>query len=469
MTGGRVPTSVAPNFRSLSGAVLVLVDGEHHPPVLQAVIDELHAGGANVIGAADLGGDEKRSAGVTGLSVETVRAEGPLASLLAALDRFDPDLVADLSDAPIVDGATRELLAAHALARGIEYRGADFVFSPPPRPRVATKPTLAVIGTAKRSGKTAIAAATARALVAAGRPPVLVTMGRGGPPDPELVDPTATTLDARSLLERARAGRHAASDHLEDALTADVVTIGTRRAGGGLAGAPASSTFRDGVELANRRRETMMVLEGSGTAIPPVHADATVCVVPGAASPDAALAHLGAVRLLLADLVAVTVSPVPSPTGAPGGATEIPDRSALHPELLDRIRSLVPEVPVLHTVLRVQPLAPVEGRTVFFATTAPGPVAAWQASELASRHRAQVTGWSGELARRDRLERDLATAKAEMLVTELKAGAVEIAVEAALDRGMEVVFCDNRPDPPDEFDDAIAVLADRAVDAFETR
>jgi len=456
-------------LRGAPGRVVVLVDGEHHPSVLRGVVDDLRAAGVEVVGAADLGGSEKRGLGALRLGVDVVDGTDPLGALVAALDGFAPDGIVDLSDAPIADGPTRDLLAAHALARGVEYRGADFVFRPPPRPRVAAKPSLAVIGTAKRAGKTAIAAAAARALAGAGRTPVLVTMGRGGPAEPELIDPRTTPLDARALITRARTGRHAASDHVEDALTAGVVTIGTRRAGGGLGGTPASSTFVEGVELANRRPEPFMVLEGSGSAIPPVHADVTVCVVPGAATVETTIAHLGAVRLLLADLVVVTVGPVPSPTGAPEEATEVLERSGLHSELVDRIRSLVPAVPLLPTMLRVQPLASVEGRTVFFATTAPEPVAAWQASELASRHRAQVTGWTGELAHRDRLERDLATAQAEVLVTELKAGAVEIAVETALDRGMEVVFCDNKPDPSDELDDAIQALAQRAVDAFAAR
>ena len=438
--------------------MVVLVDGEHHPPVLQAAIDELCAAGARVVGAADLGGEEKRGTATSGLSVEVVRAEGPIGSLVAALDRFAPNAVVDLSDAPVVDGPTRALLAAHALVRGVEYRGADFVFYPPPRPRMAAKPSIAVIGTAKRAGKTAVAAAAARTLTSAGRRPVLVTMGRGGPPEPEVIDPATTSLDPSALLARAAAGRHAASDHLEDAVTSGVVTIGTRRAGGGLAGTPAASTFPAGVELANARPEELVVLEGSGTAIPPVHADATICVVPGAADAALALDHLGALRVLLADLVVVTVVPVPPPSGV----AALPDPA----DLIDRVRSIAPRVPVLSSLLRPWPLEPVEGRSVFFATTAPETVAAWQASELASRHGARISGWTGDLARRDRLERALASAEAEVLVTELKAGAVEVAARAALDRGMEVVFCDNRPDPPEAFDAAVLTIADRAAEQF---
>ena len=76
-------------------------------------------------------------------------------------------------------------------------------------------------------------------------------MGRGGPAEPELVDPATFDLSAEGLSALAASGRHAASDHLEDALMAGVVTVGTRRCGGGLAGAPFDSTFAAGVELAN--------------------------------------------------------------------------------------------------------------------------------------------------------------------------------------------------------------------------
>ena len=162
---------------------------------------------------------------------------------------------------------------------GLPYRGAGFSFEVPPRPRLAAKPSIAVIGTGKRTGKTAVAAELARSLTGAGRPPVIVAMGRGGPAEPEVVDPATFDLSPEALLALARSGRHAASDHLEDALTAGVVTVGTRRCGGGLAGEPASATFAAGVELANERPEELLILEGSGTSIPPVHADATICVV----------------------------------------------------------------------------------------------------------------------------------------------------------------------------------------------
>ena len=147
---------------------VAIVDGEHYPAVVRAAVEELRAAGRKVVGAAVLGGTEKLGAGDaadgSGLGAaygveEVVAGETPLAALLAGLDRFDPDEVVDLSDQPVLDSRTRLRLAAQALARGVAYRGAGFAFEVPPRPRRAAKPSIAVIGTGKRTGKTAVAVA----------------------------------------------------------------------------------------------------------------------------------------------------------------------------------------------------------------------------------------------------------------------------------------------------------------------
>ncbi len=65
-------------------------------------------------------------------------------------------------------------------------------------------PALAVIGTGKRTGKTAVAGHWAGLL--RDRDPVIVCMGRGGPAEPQLAE-ADTGLD--ELLAIARDGRHA--------------------------------------------------------------------------------------------------------------------------------------------------------------------------------------------------------------------------------------------------------------------
>ncbi|MEA2686163.1 MAG: cyclic 2,3-diphosphoglycerate synthase, partial [Actinomycetota bacterium] len=133
---------------------LVLIDGEHYPPVVRAALDDLPdripGAAVVVVGAALLGGGEKLAADLPddlGLGVPVVRGDGLHGALQAGLDRFAPDLVVDLSDEPVVDARQRMGLAARALAAGVPYVGADFRFDPPPRPRLATKPSIAVIGT----------------------------------------------------------------------------------------------------------------------------------------------------------------------------------------------------------------------------------------------------------------------------------------------------------------------------------
>lgn len=438
---------------------LVLVDGEHYPPVVRAAIDELRTGGHEVVGAVFLGGAEKLAASETpDYGVPDVIAEADqIQGLTAGIEKLDPSVIVDLSGSPVVDPRSRMRLVAHALLHGVAYEGADFRFDPPPRPRVATKPSVAVVATAKRSGKTALAGHLARLLAVQGRPPVLVAMGRGGPDEPELIE-IGDDLSPAALLALAAEGRHAASDHLEDALMARVATIGTRRTGGGLAGGTAHSTFARGVEVANGRSESLLILEGSGAAIPPVHADATVCAVPADADPELVTGYLGPYVMLLADLVVVTLADEPL------------DRAAQ--ALEDRIRELVPGKPLVRTTFRPHPLGPISGYTVFFATTAPPRVAATLAAHLETEHGARVVGWSSNLANRALLTDDLQAAEgAEILVTELKAAAVDVATRVAIEAEMDVVYCDNRPvtvggDGP--LDEWLTSVADLAIQRFPT-
>ena len=117
-----------------------------------------------------------------------MRASGdPRATLAQAIMELKPELVLDLSDEPVLDNRRRHEMAAVALWHEVPYRGADFRFWPPRRPALATKPSMAIIGTGKRTGKTAIAGYAARTLNAAGLRPIVVAMGRGGPEEPEVL------------------------------------------------------------------------------------------------------------------------------------------------------------------------------------------------------------------------------------------------------------------------------------------
>jgi cyclic 2,3-diphosphoglycerate synthetase len=283
---------------------------------------------------------------------------------------------------------------------------------------------------------------------------VVVAMGRGGPPEPELVDPRSVPLTSAALLERARAGRHAASDHLEDAVLAGVVTIGCRRCGGGLAGAVGRSNVVEGAALAADRRPGLTIFEGSGAAAPPIACDRTLLVSSVHAPPEEVLGHLGPVRVLEADLIVL------------GGAEDATEPAA--DRLETGLADLRPGVPIVRVVLRPAPVADVHDRRVAVFTTAPPTVHDAIRRHLETHHGAHVTAVTGSLAHRPTLQEALRTpavAAADLWLTEIKAAAVDVVAEAAVERGVELSFFDNVPeaaDGTDRLDRALDVLLDAA-------
>jgi len=186
--------------------VLALVDGEHYPPVTRWGISAAREAGHEVVAALLVGGVEKLAAGEIPDVGVPLRTAGPdaMAALADALEEVRPEGVLDLSDEPVLGYRERMELAAVALTRGVPYLGADFRFDPPISGPPLPVPTLAVIGTGKRTGKTAIAGEVARAAARIGADPVVVAMGRGGPPEPQIA--RAGTVTVERLLELVREG-----------------------------------------------------------------------------------------------------------------------------------------------------------------------------------------------------------------------------------------------------------------------
>jgi cyclic 2,3-diphosphoglycerate synthetase len=420
--------------------VLVLVDGEHYPPVTRWGIETAKSRGMEPVEALLVGGAEKLRPNEPwdlGVPVRTAAgpAGAPAASVAAALDELAPRVegVLDLSDEPVLGYRERMEVAAVTLARGLPYLGPDFRLDPPISGPPLDAPTLAVIGTGKRTGKTAIGGEVARVAAEMGLSPVLVAMGRGGPAEPQVAPAGSVTLE--SLLELVRRGDHAASDYLEDAVTAGVTTIGARRAGGGLAGRPLATNVREAAEHAAAIGAGLVVLEGSGSAVPTVPWDAGILVVPATAPDEYVGGYLGPFRLLLSDLVVVTMA------ASPAGLENL---SALR----SHVQRLHGDARLIVTDFHPQPLADVEGKDVFYATTAPEPVAKRLAGSLERSFGCRVVGWSARLADRAGLAKELDGAGGyEVLLTELKAAAVDVACERALARGAQVVFVDNRAVP----------------------
>ena len=273
-----------------------MIDGEHHPSVVRDALERL-AGDHEVVAVLFAGGEEKVPAAALD---DPGTHYGRDVVVGAGLPNAEADAVFDLSGDPVLTPERRLELAAAALDRGLEYLAPGLRLSPPPVERVeAGVPIVSVIGTGKRAGKTAVAGHLASLLRERGAEPVIVSMGRGGPAAPQLVR-AGEVLDARRLLEIARGGGHAASDYLEDAALTGVATVGTRRCGEGPAGEVFDSNVADGLRLALTLDAAAVILEGSGSSLPPVAADRTVCVT--RAEPEA-LAGLGALRLMKSQLV----------------------------------------------------------------------------------------------------------------------------------------------------------------------
>jgi cyclic 2,3-diphosphoglycerate synthetase len=412
--------------------VLALIDGEHYPPVVRAALEEL-AADHDVVAAVFAGGTEKTGAAADdAYGVEVVRGADALAALREALDRYGPDAVIDLSDEPVVTSDDRFRLASAALASGAEYLGADFRFVPTLPDAATYTPTLAIVGTGKRVGKTAVSAHAARRLSAEGLGVVVLAMGRGGPAEPELVRGDEVALTTADLLALARAGAHAASDCYEDAVMARVATVGCRRCGGGMAGAAFFSNVPEGAELADSLGRDLILLEGSGAAVPPVEADATVLVVGASQGAGAITRYFGPLRLDAADLVVVT-----------GAEDEAAARA-----IEAAIAEARPALRVCACVFRPRPIEPVAGRRVFFATTAPAALLPSLTAHLERAHGCTVVGSSPHLSDRTRLRADLDAAAGtfDLLLTELKAAAVDVVAEAGDAAGVPVVLCDNVPE-----------------------
>jgi cyclic 2,3-diphosphoglycerate synthetase len=422
---------------------LALIDGEHYPDVVR---DALAALPYEVVGAVMLGGTEKLRDDEADYGVPLWHDLGE------ALAPVDADVVVDLSDEPIVGPRRRFRLASQALAAGLTYVGADFRLEPVPFAPLE-RPAIAVIGSGKRVGKTAVAGHVAR-LLAESREVVVVAMGRGGPAEPVVTEASPTVED---LLVLSRAGSHAASDYLEDAALAGVVTVGARRCGGGLAGTPFFSNVEEAARLAASLSPDLVLLEGSGAAIPPVEASRRILVAGADQDPEIVAGYLGAYRLLLSDLVVLTMCEEPLATGAQVEAV----RAA--------IADVDPELPVIATVLRPRPVEPVAGRRVAFFSTAPEGIHARLREHLEREHGAEVVLVSGSLANRDALRAELespAVAEAELFLVEIKAAAVDVVAEAAADRNLAVVFADNEVRPlagEQDLDERVRALADAMV------
>jgi hypothetical protein len=172
----------------------VVVAGEGRAEAVGAGRDE--AGGAGCVEAVGAGrvGGPPGAAGEIGAAATPRPPATPRSPAAADLPDLGPGneqpaavmrlvrqtgatVVVDLSDEPVVGYRERFRLASAALFAGARYRGADFEIVPQ-TPATVPTPCIAVIGTGKRVGKTAVCGRLARDLRAASG------AAGGGPPAP---------------------------------------------------------------------------------------------------------------------------------------------------------------------------------------------------------------------------------------------------------------------------------------------
>ena len=189
-----------------------------------------------------------------------------------------------------------------------------------------------------------------------------------------------------------------------------------------------TSNVAEGASIAAEREPDVVVFDGSGAAIPPVQTDARILVSGRGHDPTA---YLNPYRLFVSDLVVLV-----------GGG----DAAAIR-ELKD--------VPVLMADLRLRPVTPLQGRRVAVFTTGPAVTDALDA---------EVVSVSRNLANRPLLSEDLARTDADVYLVEIKAAAIDLVAEAAVKRGVEVVFADNEV-VCDGLDEAVLELVPGKVPA----
>lgn len=439
--------------------VVALVDGEHYLPVTRAALAQLgNLPDFDLVAAVFIGGTEKIGTpeDLRQLEIPVLVPQHALPGIRQAIEEHQPDVVYDLSDEPVVGHSERMAIACEVLGLDVVYKGPDFEFTPPKFPRICRKPSLAVIGTGKRIGKTAIAAYMARALSGlegahGGRwEPCVVTMGRGGPPEPEVIRGDELEITPSYLLDMSDRGVHASSDHFEDALMSRIPTVGCRRCGGGMAGQVFQSTVHRGAEIANELPANFVIFEGSGASMPDVASDEVVVVV-GANQPlEYVAGYFGPYRVRRAGFAVITLCEPPSA-----------DRDKV--ESVDQaIRDISPSIKVVWTVFRPKPLQNVEGKKAIVATTAPRASAKTISDHLSAAYGCDVLSITHSLSNRPRLREELSSAiaefpEADMLLSELKAASVDVAAKVAIDGGLEVVFMDN---------EAVSVGGDGNLDAL---
>lgn len=131
-----------------------------------------------------------------------------------------------------------------------------------------------------------------------------------------------------------------------------------------------------------------------------------------------------------------------------------------------------PNATVISTVFRPKPLGDLTNKKVLFATTAPESVKYKLVDYLEDSYGCEVVGTTAHLSNRPLLRQDMEKYmdKVDVMLTELKAAAVDVATKDAIAHGLEVVYCDNIPvaisDTYPDLTKSVIEIVDSAIDSF---
>jgi len=417
--------------------LIALIDGEHYPQVTNDAIKmlkKIYKG--NFKGMIFLGGTEKLVMDdIEDFFKEKVyKIKDIDLDFNKALKYFNPDIVYDLSDEPVVNHIKRMKIASYCLANKCSYMGPDFLFSSEREDINCKKFTLSIIGTGKRIGKTAISSYVTKIYTWEGIDVCVIAMGRGGPETPVIIRGDKIDITPRYLLEISNKGMHASSDYIEDALTSKVTTIGCRRCGGGFGGKIFMSNIKEGIKIAEKLNPDLVIIEGSGASVPDVKTDAVICVVGAYQNWEAIVGYLGIYRILSADLIILTMCEEPM---------------ASQEKIINvkrEIKKINPDAMIIETIFRPQPLSDIKGKKIFMGMTSNKIIEPVIKNYMENKFDCRVKKISFSLGNRAALKKDLEkTNDYDTIVTELKAASVDILTDYAFRHEKKIVYMNNVP------------------------
>ncbi len=385
------------NQQNRNKKLAALIDGEHYPQINLDAINLLKKYfKGEFVGIIFLGGTEKLIDDdlekFYGYKVEKIFDLDR--DFLAALDNLKPDILYDLSDEPVVNHQIRMKIASFCFLRQCSYMGSDFYFEYEPKIITVSKPSLLIIGTGKRIGKTAVSTFVAKE-ISSSKKVCIVAMGRGGPKKPQIIKAEKVKITPEFLLSLARRGMHASSDYIEDALFAQIDTIGCRRCAGGFGGKFFLSNIREGVKLVQRLENDFIIVEGSGASIPPIKTDYKICVVSAAQSWESIVGYLGIYRIVQADIVFITMCEEP-----------LADNESID-VLVKNILKIKSDAKIIKSIFRPEPLYSVKNKKVYLVLTASSLVQDKIKDYFEKTFNCKVVGVSFNLSDRKKLKEDL--------------------------------------------------------------